>query len=62
VALHCVWYRWRFKFFVVFPQVIKLRHLDHISRPVFPLLYGIVVAYFLAQVDNRLVKGATPCY
>ena len=42
---------WRFKFFVLFPLVVNLRHLDHISRPVFPVLYSIVIAAFLSGAN-----------
>ena len=34
---------WRFKFFVLFPILLNLRHLDHYSRVVFPVAFGIFV-------------------
>ena len=54
---------WRFKFFVLFPILLHLRHLDHYSRVVFPIAYCACVAYFLGQIDRSAVDWPTdsPC-
>eukprot|EP00966_Prymnesium_polylepis_P089080 2061972-Prymnesium_polylepis.1 len=42
---------WTFKVYRLFPVLEKLRHLDHISRVVFPLAYLIYVACHFAEID-----------
>ena len=42
---------WAFKTYYLFPFLIRLRHLDHLSRLVFPTAYTIYLLSHLAQVD-----------
>ena len=53
------------RFFILFPVLIQLRHLDHICRGAFPLMYLIVVVNLLSRVGfgaTPLDSGHFPCY
>ena len=47
--------RWAFKYHVLFPPLAQLRHLDHLFRCIFPLVYLSVLAVFWA------VRGHAAC-
>ena len=42
---------WMLKTYFTFPCVAWLRHLDHISRLLFPVAYTVFVLAHLSQVD-----------
>jgi len=42
---------WVFKTYYLFPVIVKLRHLDHISRFAFPTAYLIYFLYHFSEVD-----------
>ena len=54
-----------YRFYILFPLLIQLRHLDHICRGVFPLAYLIIIVYEVSEVDffaSPLDTGYFPCY
>lgn len=57
---------WRLKTYYVFPVVEKMRHLDHISRFVFPTVYTIYLLAMLSEVnfgaDQRKLLESNSCY
>ena len=60
---------WSFKYYHLFPAVQRMRHLDHLSRVVFPLAYLVVVVIFGAGVNwgndsplaGAIGSGLYPC-
>lgn len=58
---------WRLKTYYVFPVVEKMRHLDHISRFVFPTVYAIYLLAMLSEVNfgadqRKLLESKMDCY
>lgn len=57
---------WRLKTYYVFPVLEKMRHLDHISRFVFPTVYTIYLLAMLSEVnfgvDQRKLLESNSCY
>jgi hypothetical protein len=58
---------WRLKTYYVFPVVEKMRHLDHISRIVFPTVYAIYLLAMLSEVNfgadqRKLLESKMDCY
>ena len=58
---------WRLKTYYVFPVVEKMRHLDHISRFVFPIVYAVYLLAMLSEVNfgadqRKLLESKMDCY
>jgi len=54
---------WRFKFFVLFPRLVRLRFLDHGARLLFPMCYVLTLMWFTAFSGYRVREWPTdsPC-
>mmetsp|Transcript_36996 Transcript_36996/g.92465 ORF Transcript_36996/g.92465 Transcript_36996/m.92465 type:complete len:382 (-) Transcript_36996:297-1442(-) len=56
---------WAFKTFWLFPCLVRLRHLDHVSRLLFPMAYIIFFMVHLSEVnfgsDNSALIKSHPC-
>ena len=58
---------WRLKTYYIFPVLEKLRHLDHISRFLFPTVYLIYLLSTLSEVNFgidhwKLLWSKMACY
>ena len=57
---------WRFKYFVIFPLLVKLSHMDHVFRVIFIPVYALYLLIALSEVnfgeDTARLLATAPCY